>query len=208
WGTAYGLLVDQLVQMGYTRDEAVRLAEQYRAFPRFVDTQVRVNTSGASWDLDNWYQRYNGRTLTAYQVISAGGRAYVATGGDVDAHAAAAGRRLAGGGPVVGPGTGTSDDVPATHPSGVAFALSNGEHVWTDAEVKALGGHAGVYELRDMALSGELSRLLDSGVPTVAAPSFPVAGAGGGSAPVVAGAGGGVDAAAIGAAVGEQLSRL
>ncbi|CCH77740.1 putative phage protein [Nostocoides japonicum T1-X7] len=46
----------------------------------------------------------------------------------------------AGGGAVYGPGSGTSDDVPAR--------LSNGEHVFTAAEVQAAGGQAAIYRLR------------------------------------------------------------
>ena len=53
------------------------------------------------------------------------------------------------GGPVHGPGTGTSDSIAAW--------LSNGEHVLTAKEVQALGGHAGVKSLRNLALSGGLS---------------------------------------------------
>jgi len=48
--------------------------------------------------------------------------------------------RRAQGGPVIGPGTSTSDSIPAL--------LSNGEHVWTAEEVKNAGGHGAVYALR------------------------------------------------------------
>ncbi|MHA7132535.1 phage tail tape measure protein [Oerskovia turbata] len=50
------------------------------------------------------------------------------------------------GGPVVGPGSETSDSIHAL--------LSNGEHVWTAAEVRAAGGHGAVMTLRTAALSG------------------------------------------------------
>lgn len=53
------------------------------------------------------------------------------------------------GGAVHGPGTGTSDSIAAW--------LSDGEHVLTSKEVKALGGHQAVIALRRMALSGGLS---------------------------------------------------
>lgn len=47
---------------------------------------------------------------------------------------------FAEGGAVQGPGTGTSDSIFAR--------LSNGEHVWTAAEVAAAGGHRAMYALR------------------------------------------------------------
>jgi hypothetical protein len=47
---------------------------------------------------------------------------------------------FAGGGGISGPGSGTSDSIPAM--------LSNGEHVLTAADVTALGGQDGVYKLR------------------------------------------------------------
>jgi hypothetical protein len=47
---------------------------------------------------------------------------------------------LAGGGPVYGPGTSTSDSIPAM--------LSNGEHVWTAKEVSAAGGHGAMESMR------------------------------------------------------------
>lgn len=48
---------------------------------------------------------------------------------------------FASGGKVSGPGTGTSDSVPAM--------LSRGEHVLTAREVQAAGGHQAIYRMRD-----------------------------------------------------------
>ncbi|TDC02277.1 hypothetical protein E1091_01115 [Micromonospora fluostatini] len=50
------------------------------------------------------------------------------------------------GGPVIGPGTGTSDSI--------LGRLSHGEHVWTAAEVAAAGGHAEVQAMRRAVLEG------------------------------------------------------
>lgn len=50
------------------------------------------------------------------------------------------------GGPIIGPGTTTSDSIPAW--------LSNGEHVWTAAEVQAAGGHRAVESMRAGVLGG------------------------------------------------------
>jgi len=49
-------------------------------------------------------------------------------------------RPRAGGGPITGPGTGTSDSI--------LVPLSNGEHVMTAQEVNAMGGHAEVMRFR------------------------------------------------------------
>lgn len=57
----------------------------------------------------------------------------------------------AAGGPIQGPGTGTSDEVPAW--------LSDGEHVWTAREVENAGGHEAVERMRDrfrFALGGRV----------------------------------------------------
>jgi TP901 family phage tail tape measure protein len=54
--------------------------------------------------------------------------------------------RRAGGGAVHGPGSGTSDDVPAL--------LSNGEHVFTAEEVRRMGGHAAVQRFRQGLAGG------------------------------------------------------
>ncbi len=64
-------------------------------------------------------------------------------------------RGFARGGKVWGEGTGTSDSIPAW--------LSNGEHVWTAAEVDAVGGHDMVYRLRQMALDGTIPRFATGG---------------------------------------------
>lgn len=51
------------------------------------------------------------------------------------------------GGRISGPGTGTSDDV--------LMWGSNGEHMWTEAEVQKAGGHGAIYAMRDMIDAGE-----------------------------------------------------
>lgn len=71
-------------------------------------------------------------------VAGAFGLPQLAIGGEV--------QNKATGGSVLGAGTGTSDDIPAM--------LSNGEHVWTAAEVDAAGGHDAVYKMRQNVLTG------------------------------------------------------
>jgi hypothetical protein len=68
------------------------------------------------------------------------------------------------GGPMVGPGTGTSDSIPAM--------LSHGEHVLTAADVTAAGGHAAIFAYRK-ALHG----FAGGGIVT-ATPGYPAMQAG------------------------------
>ena len=56
------------------------------------------------------------------------------------------GSRFATGGPVYGPGSGTSDSIPAL--------LSNGEHVITAREVAMAGGQDAIYRMREAIRSG------------------------------------------------------
>jgi hypothetical protein len=65
-------------------------------------------------------------------------------------HIRQGGKGLARGGPVFGPGSGTSD-------TAGLFALSNGEHVWTAREVRAAGGHAALERLRHAVLRGGMA---------------------------------------------------
>lgn len=56
----------------------------------------------------------------------------------------------ASGGPIFGPGGPRADKVP--------IWASNGEHMWTAAEVDAVGGQANMYRLRALALKGAFRR--------------------------------------------------
>lgn len=61
----------------------------------------------------------------------------------------------AAGGAIFGPGSGTSDSVPAW--------LSNGEHVLTAAEVASAGGHGAIYALRAALKRGLVPRFAEGG---------------------------------------------
>src|SRR5699024_2438042 len=69
--------------------------------------------------------------------------------------------KFATGGRVSGPGTSTSDSIPAR--------LSNNEHVLTAKDVKNLGGHSNVYALRRAAASGWTPGLATGGTLSDAA---------------------------------------
>lgn len=70
-------------------------------------------------------------------------------------------KNFATGGRVRGPGTSTSDSVPAR--------LSNNEHVLSAKDVKNLGGHSGVYGLRKAAAQGWTPGLASGGTLSDAA---------------------------------------
>lgn len=72
-----------------------------------------------------------------------------------DDHVHIAVRGRASGGAVFGPGTGTSDSIPAW--------LSNGEHVIPADEVKKAGGQQAIYGLRSMLRRGILPGFADGG---------------------------------------------
>lgn len=123
-----------------------------------VTVNARDNLTGPVWAMKN--------SLPTYHTITVG---IVGGGGMV-------GSMYAAGGPVHGPGTGTSDSIPAR--------LSNGEHVLTAREVAAAGGHNAIFSLRSLMSSGALKTMMhDRGVPGFAAGGAP--GVHGGPAPVV-----------------------
>lgn len=73
---------------------------------------------------------------------------------------------------MVGPGSGISDSIMAR--------LSNGEHVWTAAEVSAAGGHGAVARMRNRALAGSteggnvtVNQTINNPVPERASTSGP-----------------------------------
>ncbi len=80
---------------------------------------------------------------TSAGFITGTGKAANSPGGSVYGSQVPAQARAAGGA-IFGPGTGTSDSIPAR--------LSNGEHVWTAQEVRKAGGHSAVEKLRQAVL--------------------------------------------------------
>ena len=92
-----------------------------------------------------------------------------ATGGAIEEHLRATG------GSVIGPGTGTSDSIPAIGPGASQYMLSNGEHILTASDVNKMGGQAGVYAFRQ-ALQNGRRLMAQGGSVNVAAPNVNVAG--------------------------------
>lgn len=130
-------LVRQLEQMGLTSGQAQALADKYNAVPGKVSTFFQAETAQAQAEVDDFVRRNTGRVIRYKGEFEP---AQTAPQGAMV--------RAASGGAIFGPGTGTSDSVPAL--------LSNGEHVLTAAEVVALGGHDAVYRMRAAARRGDV----------------------------------------------------
>lgn len=104
--------------------------------------EVSANTGLATALTEKWMAAFSGKSITV------GVRAATGPGGQ-------GGQTFAGGGGVSGPGTGTSDSIPAL--------LSNGEHVFTADDVQKAGGQSGVYRLRQAIQAGNLPAFASGG---------------------------------------------
>jgi TP901 family phage tail tape measure protein len=134
-------------QMGANSDRAKFLADKYLAIPTSVETKMTADASDAIAKALNMRKIFNDALdgiadETVNISLSAQALKVENTLSRFAPHAL--------GGPIRGPGSGTSDSIPAM--------LSAGEHVWTAAEVTRAGGHAVVEGLRRLAMLGELPR--------------------------------------------------
>ncbi|MCF7548897.1 hypothetical protein [Pseudonocardia sp. WMMC193] len=111
---------------------------------------VGADTSRAQGVIDGFIQMNNGRRINIMTSVTGSGG--IASAG-----------RLATGGPVRGPGTGTSD-------TAGLFALSNGEWVLKASDVKRFGGFAGVARFLALLRSGSIGRMATGG--PVGGPSY------------------------------------
>jgi TP901 family phage tail tape measure protein len=132
-------LIDMLEQFGITGQAAEDYADDLGLIPENIDTAVELNTSDATKKLQSFFDSFNGRQITFSAAVT-GQSAPVGTGTVL-----LPGR--AGGGAISGPG-GPTDD------SAGVYALSDGEHVMTAADVAAMGGQHAVYAFRDALHSG------------------------------------------------------
>ncbi|WP_100814363.1 phage tail tape measure protein [Microbacterium lacus] len=153
-------VIDSATALGANADEATRLADQIYRIPTEREMEVIVETRRAEEAIVQ---------LTRERQVNI--MANVVGGSIADRAERAQGRAY--GGPIFGPGGPRDDLIPAM--------LSNGEHVWTAAEVEAAGGHDGVASLRRAVLAGgyanELAYTNDGGTLAViegeiAAPKF------------------------------------
>lgn len=149
-GQTRGALMDEASQLGLTKDQAKRLADQYFGMPKDVKTKIEQEGADPIKNVLNSIKSILlaiakgwGITVTAdtsqatariqnLQGLLANLNANIETGASKQARqqVAAAGHH-AGGGLIAGPGTGTSDDIPAW--------LSNGEYVMKADAVKKYG---------------------------------------------------------------------
>ncbi|QCR39672.1 phage tail tape measure protein [Microbacterium sp. SGAir0570] len=136
-------LIRRAQDLGYSADEANRLADRIYAIPTEREFEALANTAVAQERVENFLAAINaipsGKTFALSATV--GGLGSLAIPGQ------------ATGGPVYGPGTATSDSV--------LRRLSNGEHVVTAAEVNAAGGHGAVAAWRSAVLgagAGSLTR--------------------------------------------------
>lgn len=126
--------------MGMSADDAEALADELNLIPDSVTADVRVNTADATYTINEFLNRQRYLNIQARVFDDPSYRPAQYSGGKF---------AYASGGPVIGPGSGTSDSIVAR--------LSNGEHVWTAREVAAAGGHGAISALRQMALSGKFA---------------------------------------------------
>jgi hypothetical protein len=145
-------LKDEAVKTFGAKSQAVNLINTYSKVPKDVRTAIKVQG----------YEEANRRMLdlSAKQTLLAKGMPI--TSSNLRAINKEKNQQrsggFAGGGPVFGPGTGTSDSIVAS--------LSNNEHVWTAKEVDAAGGHKAVGALRGAALKGMLPQFAKGGPVT------------------------------------------
>lgn len=121
-------------QMGMSADEAAALADQLNLIPGNISVAVAVDTAKAAVEIDQFIALQNGRSITMN--IETG--AFRVNGTSL--------RGNAGGGPVVGPGTSTSDSI--------VRRLSNGEWV-IKADSVAKYGHGMLNEINAGTYSPE-----------------------------------------------------
>lgn len=124
--------------LGATDEQIQYLSEHIVAMPNDKEIKIIAETAAAARTIDDFMDTYGnlvGRIM------------YRATLPDLNGDVSGNGRPgFAAGGAVRGPGGPRSDLILAM--------LSNGEHIWTAAEVQAAGGHAGVEAMRQEVLGG------------------------------------------------------
>jgi TP901 family phage tail tape measure protein len=170
--TSYDDLVAAAAQLGITGDEADTMARKALGIPKEVNinTWIADHASKTLEDIKGKADALDGKVvdlwaythdITLKKTIqdpggmgsSIGGRANGSLGGG-EADGGALVKR-AGGGPIRGPGTHTSDEVP--------FMGSDGEHVLDAGDVIKMGGQQAVYKFRSQLRSGQFDGLAAGG---------------------------------------------
>ncbi|MFS0867453.1 phage tail tape measure protein [Microbacterium sp. 179-B 1A2 NHS] len=161
WQAGREAIVQQRIAMGESEGAARRWADQQLgsadqvrgaladvksavdALPENMTMSLTANVASAVNTLQGFINRYGKLQGTInYRATQS-----VETGAERPGRAT--------GGPIFGPGTGTSDSIPAM--------LSNGEHVITAAEVERAGGHDRIYAWRKAMMTGTLPTFASGG---------------------------------------------
>lgn len=121
--------------MGMARADAERYADSLGLIPAYVGTKVTVDTLAAHAAIDELRRKASASIQMRVNV----NENYVPARSPNQI-------MRAGGGSVFGPGTETSDSIPAL--------LSHNEHVLSAREVRGMGGHGAVERLRALARKG------------------------------------------------------
>jgi hypothetical protein len=133
-------LKDEAAKLGLTKTETQNLINTYGNIPKNINTVVKMDPNSFNAVYEN-LQR-----MQFMQSELKIGRTADQAAADWSDYKREMNRALlkADGGAIHGPGTGTSDSIPAR--------LSNNEHVWTAEEVDAAGGHGVVEAMRAQVL--------------------------------------------------------
>ncbi|MFF4547252.1 phage tail tape measure protein [Streptomyces sp. NPDC001406] len=133
---AFGSIIGGAAKLfGWVPGVGGKLKQAKKAFDTFRD-DVNKALGGINNKEVNTFVNFKGKSISAF---SAG--------------------RMATGGRVKGPGTGTSDSVP--------IWASDGEHMWTAREVQAVGGHGAMERMRAEARTGAFRGYASGGAVSV-----------------------------------------
>lgn len=133
-------LIETAQKMGMSRSAAIAYADKIMAIPKSWTTNITANTGNAIDRLAS-VRSY----MASLKDKNINVRVTVSKHGEV-IHGNQASAYMSTGGPVIGPGVKGVDSV--------RTVLAPGEHVWTDKEVDAAGGHAAVARMRQALRAG------------------------------------------------------
>lgn len=150
-------VIDRATALGMNADEAGRFADEIYRIPTEKEWKAIADTADAQSKAERLSAAISGirdRTVTIRFNYPDGKPLTDAQIADQAGNSVGISFRAAGG-PIFGPGGPTDDRIPAM--------LSNGEHVWTAAEVAAAGGHGVMQAWRALALEHRAPRYAEGG---------------------------------------------
>lgn len=150
-------VIDRATALGMNADEAGRFADEIYRIPTEKEWKAIADTADAQSKAERLSAAISGirdRTVTIRFNYPDGKPLTDAQIADQVGSSIGVSFR-ANGGPIFGPGGPTDDRIPAM--------LSNGEHVWTAAEVAAAGGHGVMQAWRALALGQGAPRYAEGG---------------------------------------------